>query len=129
MAEPLEPHLSKRERQIMDIVFAKGEVTALEVLESFPEKLSYSAVRTFLRILEQKGHVKHRKQENRFVYFPVISTEQASRSAEKRLLTTFFAGSVHKAVVALLKVSETKLSDAEFKRIEAMIQKARKDGR
>jgi len=113
----------------MDVVFAKGEVTALEVLESLPDKLSYSAVRTFLRILEQKGHVKHRKQENRFVYCPVISTEQASRSAAKRLLKTFFAGSVHKAVVALLEASETKLSDAEFKRIEALIHKARKDGR
>src|SRR5689334_940653 len=109
MAESQELHLSKRERQIMDIVFAKGKVTALEVLEALPDPLSYSAVRTFLRILEQKGHLKHRKVENRFVYFPAISTAQASKSAVKRLLTTFFAGSVEKAVVALLKASDTKL--------------------
>jgi BlaI family transcriptional regulator, penicillinase repressor len=129
MIDSHDARLSRRERQIMDIIFAKGEATGTEIMDALPDELSYSAVRTFLRILEQKGYLKHRKREKRFVYFPTVSHRRASQSATKRLLNTFFAGSVQKAFVALLDASDTKLSEAEVKRIEAMIEKARKDGR
>lgn len=122
-------NLSKRERQIMDIIFAKGRVTGTEVMEAMPDALSYSAIRTFLRILEQKGYLKHSKEKNRFVYVPTQSPQRASVSATKRLLNTFFGGSVQKAFQALLKASDTNLSEGEMKRIEAMIQKSKKEGR
>jgi predicted transcriptional regulator len=122
-----ELHLSKRERQIMDIIYSKGKATGQEVMESLPDSLSYSAVRTFLRILEQKGHLKHRKEAQRFVYYPAASAAKVSRSATRRLLHTFFGGAVERAVVALLEASDLKLPEAELKRIEAMIERAKKE--
>src|SRR5262249_13262897 len=89
-------NLSKRERQIMDIIFAKGQATGIEVMAAMPDELSYSAIRTFLRILEQKGYLKHKKENKRFVYLPTQSPRRASVSATKRLLNTFFGGSVQK---------------------------------
>src|SRR5579863_9188509 len=97
-----ELHLSRRERQIMDILHAKGAVTAAEIREAMPDAPSYSAVRALLRILEEKGHIKHREEGPRYVYVPKISRENASRSALKRLVATFFQGSVTEAVAALL---------------------------
>src|SRR5438034_268690 len=124
-----ESHLSRRERQIMDVIHAKGRATAAEVLAAMPEPPSYSAVRALLRILEEKGHVRHRRQGARYVYVPRVSPAIARRSALKRLVSTFFQGSVAQAVAALLETADTQLSDEELKRLEQKIQQARKEGR
>ena len=124
-----ELHLSRRERQIMDILHARGAVTAAEIREAMPDAPGYSAVRALLRILEEKGHVKHREDGPRYVYLPRVSRESASRSAMKRLVTTFFQGSVTEAVAALLDSRDTKLSDAELNKLREMIAQAEKEGR
>ena len=123
-----ELHLSRRERQIMDILHARGAVTAAEIREAMPDAPGYSAVRALLRILEEKGHVKHREDGPRYVYLPRVSRESASRSAMKRLVTTFFQGSVTDAVAALLDSRDTKLSDAELNKLREMIAQAEKEG-
>lgn len=117
--------LSRRERQIMDIIFSKSEATAAEVMAALPDPPSYSAVRTHLRILEEKGHLQHREEGIRFVYTPTQSLNDASKSALKRVVQTFFDGSLASAVAALVNSSDGKLSDDEFKRIEAIIKKAK----
>jgi BlaI family transcriptional regulator, penicillinase repressor len=122
---PKSHQLSRRERQIMDIVYARGEVTAAEVNAALPDPPSYSAVRTLLRILEEKGHLKHREDGPRYVYFPTESREKASRSALKGLVQTFFEGSLSNAVAALVDADGGKLSADEVKRIEAIIKAAR----
>jgi BlaI family penicillinase repressor len=124
-----EMHLSRRERQIMDILHARGAVTAAEIREAMPDAPGYSAVRALLRILEDKGHVKHREDGPRYVYLPRVSRENASRSAMKRLVTTFFRGSVTDAVAALLDSRDTKLSDTELDKLREMIAQAEKEGR
>jgi BlaI family transcriptional regulator, penicillinase repressor len=118
------PSLSRRERQIMDIIYARGEATAAEVNAALPDPPSYSAVRALLRILEEKGHLRHREDGPRYVYKPIESREKASRSALKRVVQTFFEGSFTKAVAALVDVEGGKLSPAELKRIEAIIKTA-----
>jgi predicted transcriptional regulator len=122
-------HLSRRERQIMDILHARREATAAEVLTVLRDPPSYSAVRAFLRILEEKGHVKHRREGARYVYLPRVSRQIASRSALKRVVSTFFQGSVSQAMAALLENSDTELSDAELNQLKQLISKARKEGR
>lgn len=124
-----ELHLSRRERQIMDILHAKESVTAAEIRADLPDAPSYSAVRALLRILEEKGHVKHRQDGPRYVYLPCVSREHASRSALKRLVATFFQGSITQAMAALLESADTKLPDAELNKLREMIKQARKDGR
>lgn len=124
-----EPHLSRRERQIMDALHQHGRATAAEVQAVLPDPPSYSAVRALLRILETKGHIKHLKEGARYVYKPCVSQEAARRSALKRLVSTFFAGSVTQAVAGLLEQAETRLSESELKRLEEMIDQARKEGR
>ena len=124
-----EKSLSRRERQIMDILYARTEATAAEVRDELPEPPSYSAVRALLRILEDKGHVKHRLDGPRYVYQPTVSRKQARDSALQRLLRTFFENSPEKAVAALLDMSAAKLSDAELGRLRALIDQARKEGR
>ena len=124
-----ELHLSRRERQIMDILHAKESVTAAEIRAAMPDAPGYSAVRALLRILEEKGHVKHREDGPRYVYLPCVSHASASRSALKRLVATFFQGSVTQAMAALLESADTKLSDAELDKLRQMIKQARKDGR
>jgi|SRR6516225_2999497 predicted transcriptional regulator len=124
-----EQHLSRRERQIMDVLHGRSQATAAEVLAALPEPPSYSAVRALLRILEAKGHVKHRQEGARYVYVPRRSPETARRSALKRVVTTFFKGSVTHAMAALLENADTRLSDAELNQLQEMIQQARKDGR
>jgi len=121
--------LSRRERQIMDVLHARGEATAAEVLEALPNPPSYSAVRALLRIMEEKGHVKHREDGTRYVYSARVSTETARRSALQRLIATFFQGSVTQAVAALLASRDTELSDDEWKELERLIKNARKEGR
>src|SRR5271166_2080161 len=95
-----EAHLSRRERQIMDVLHARGRATAAEVLAALPDPPGYSAVRALLRILERKGHLKHRNEGARYVYLPRVSRQAASRSALKRVVSTFFAGSVAKTMAA-----------------------------
>ena len=116
--------LSRRERQIMDIIYARGEATGAEVSAAMPDPPSYSAVRTLLRILEEKGHLQHREDGPRYVYLPVESRENASRSALRRVVETFFEGSLGNAVAALVD-GGGKLSEEEFKRIKKIIKAAR----
>ena len=120
--------LSRRERQIMDHLFRVGRATAAEVMEGLPDAPSYSAVRALLRILEQKGHVRHEQDGLRFVYMPVVPRRAARKSALRHVIDTFFDGSPEKAVAALLGGEAAKLSDEQFGRIADMIAKARKDG-
>jgi len=117
--------LSRRERQIMDVVYERGQATAAEVAESIPDPPSYSAVRALLRILEEKGHLRHEQQGLRYVFMPTVKRERARRSALKGLVRTFFAGSVEETVAALL--GQEKLSPEELDRIAALIDSARKE--
>jgi predicted transcriptional regulator len=118
-------HLSRRERQIMDIIYARGEATAAEVGEALPDPPSYSAVRTLLRILEEKGHLKHREDGPRYVFMPTEPHTKASRSALKRVVQTFFEGSLSNAVAALVDAEGGKLSAGELQRLEAIVKAAR----
>jgi BlaI family penicillinase repressor len=125
----VEHHLSRRERQIMDVLHTKGQATAAEVLTALPAPPGYSAVRALLRILEEKGHVRHRRVGARYVYVPRTSPELARRSALKRVVSTFFQGSVAQAMAALLETADAELSDTELSRLQQLIKKARKEGR
>src|SRR5690348_12877065 len=118
--------LSRRERQIMDVLYQNGRATASEVLNQLPNPPSYSAVRALLRILEQKGHVRHESAEGKYVFIPTLPREQAKRSAIRHLLKTFFDGSPEQAVAALLDVSSSKLSAAELDRLAQLVEKARR---
>jgi predicted transcriptional regulator len=120
--------LSRRERQIIDILYARGKATAAEVQTALPEPPSYSAVRAMLRILEDKGHVKHEQDGPRYVYVPTVGRDNAKRSALHHVLKTFFDGSTEQAISALLDESAAKLSDAELDRLAQMIDQARTTG-
>jgi predicted transcriptional regulator len=122
-------HLSRRERQIMDILHAKQEATAAEVLAALPDPPSYSAVRALLRILEEKGHLRHKRDGARYVYIPRASRETASRSALKRVISTFFQGSATQAMAALLETADSDISDTELQKLQNLINKAKKEGR
>ena len=122
-------HLSRRERQIMDAIYAHGPVTVREVMDQIPDPPSYSAVRAMLRILEEKGHLKHEQDGPRYTYSPVVPREEARNSAMKQMLRTFFDGSAERAVAALLDMRGADLSDDELKRLAEMIEQARKEGR
>jgi predicted transcriptional regulator len=124
-----EQQLSRRERQILDILHARGQATAAEVRRLLPEAPGYSAVRAMLRILEAKGHARHRQDGLRYVYLPTEPRARASRSALRRVLATFFGGSVEHAVAALLDASDTKLSGTERDQLQSIINKAKKEGR
>jgi predicted transcriptional regulator len=119
--------LSRRERQIMDVIYTRGQATAAEVVDALPDPPSYSAVRALLRILEEKGHLRHQQDGPRYVYLPVVPRERARRSALRNLVRTFFDGSVAQAAAAL--IDQSKLSNAEFDRLRELIEKARKEGR
>src|SRR6478609_3097898 len=118
--------LSRRARQILDILYERGQATAAEVQAALPEPPSYSAVRALLRILEDKGHVRHQQDGPRYVYLPTIARENAKRSALRHVLRTFFDGSAEQAISALLDESSTKLSPAELDRLARMIDDARR---
>jgi predicted transcriptional regulator len=128
MPQPAPEHLSRRERQIMDILYERSSATAAQVLAALPDPPSYSAARAALRILEEKGHVTHTRDGHRYVFEPVVSRHQARKKATQRLLKTFFDGSREKAVAALLGDAE-KLTDDELARIAELIDAARKAGR
>jgi predicted transcriptional regulator len=121
--------LSRRERQIMDIIYRLGRATAAEIMENLPDPPSYSAVRALLRILEEKGHLRHRQEGPRYVYRPTVSRERAKRSALKHMLSTFFEGSVTQAVAALIDISEDELSEDDLERIADIIRQAKEEGR
>ena len=110
----------------MDVLYQKGKATALEVLESLPDPPSYSAVRALLKVLENKGHVRHDKAGAKYVFVPVVRADKAKRSAVRHLIQTFFNGSPEQAVATLLDVSSSKLSGDELDRLAEMIEQARK---
>jgi len=122
-------HLSRRERQIMDVIYARGSVTVQEVVDLIPDPPSYSAVRAMLRVLEEKGHVEHKEEGPRYVYLPTVPRDEASRSALRQLVRTFFDGSAEQAAAALLDMSGSDLSEQELDRLSDAIEQARKEGR
>jgi predicted transcriptional regulator len=122
-------NLSRRERQILDILYARGRATAAEILAALPDPPSYSTTRALLRVLEQKGHVRHEEDGPRYVFLPRVSRQRASVAALRHVLNTFFDGSAVAAATALVDGSASKLSVAELDRLEALIEKARKEGK
>ena len=121
--------LTRREREIMDILHRRGRATAHEVMDDLADPPSYSAVRTFLRLLEERGHVQHEQDGPRYVYTPTVARREAQRSAMAHLVDTFFDGSIENAVATLVGSSKPKLSAQELDRIAALIAKAKKEGR
>ena len=118
---------SRRERQIMDIIHRLGKATATDVLEALPDPPSYSAVRALLRLMEDKGYLRHETDGAKYVYWPTLAREKARQSALKQMVLTFFDGSTEQAVAALL--SKSKLKQDELDRLSALIEEARKEGR
>ena len=125
-----QPHvdLSRRERQIVDILYSQGRATAAEVQAALPDPPSYSAVRAMLRILEEKGHVRHEQDGPRYVYLPTVAPERAKKTALRHVLQTFFNGSAEQALSALLDESDTRLSEHELDRLTKVIDRARRTG-
>lgn len=121
--------LTRRERQIMDVIYTCGRATAAEVQEQMPDPPSYSAVRALLRLLEDKGQLKHEREGQRYVYLPTTPRSEAGQTALERLLSTFFAGSVENMVSTLLDTESLELSEDELDRIAVMIEAARREGR
>ena len=121
--------LSRREREIMNIIFARGRATATEVMEAMAEPPSYSAVRATLRVLETKGHLKHQHDGTRYVYLPTVNRERVRLSALDQLLTTFFDGSAANVVATLIERQKGKMSDEELESLSQLIEEARKEGR
>jgi len=124
-----EKSLSRRERQIMDVIYEMKEATVLQVLERLPQPPGYSAVRALLRVLEHKGHLSHVQDGPRYVYRPLVTKEKARRNALSHLLQTFFDGSPATVVATLLDLSEENLSEDDYRRLTDLIEKARQEGR
>src|SRR3954463_16043760 len=124
------PHaiLTRRERQIMDILYRRGRATAVEVMDDLSGNPNYSTVRTQLRVLESKGHVRHEEEGLRYIYIPAVPRRAARKSALRHLVDTFFEGSTEKVVGALLGGEGNRLGEPELDRIAALIEKARRDG-
>lgn len=121
--------LSRREREMMNIIFARGRATAGEVMEAMDDPPSYSAVRATLRVLEQKGHLRHQHDGTRYVYIPTTNREKVRLSALDQLLKTFFDGSAANVVATLLEKQRDSLTDEELDRLSKLIEEARKEGR
>lgn len=128
MPKALHATLARRERQIMDVLYRRGRATAAEVMADLPGDPSYSTVRTQLRVLETKGHVRHEEEGLRFVYVPAVPRHAARKSALRHLVDTFYDGSAENVVAAVLGGEGTKLSSEELDRIAELIEKARKEG-
>lgn len=124
------PHvvLTRRERQIMDVLYRRGRATASDVMKELPGGPNYSTVRTQLRVLEEKGHVRHEEEGLRYVYMPAVPRRSARRSALKHLVNTFFDGSAEQVVAAVLGGEASKLTDEDIERIAELVDKARKGG-
>jgi len=125
----LPPALSRRERQIMDVLFARGKATAAEIQEAIADAPGNSALRTLLRVLEEKGHVTHEEVGRVFHYAPTVSIDTARRSALRHLVDTFFEGSMESVVATMLKMNRNRLDPEEAERIARMIDDAAKKGR
>lgn len=121
--------LSRRERQIMDILYRRGSATAAEIKSELPEAPSYSAVRAMLRILEEKGHLKHHADGPRYVFTPVVARNAAQKSALRQMVRTFFDGSATQAVAALLDMSARNLSDDELEELGKLVEQAKGEGK
>lgn len=119
-----DPDLSRRERQIMDILFARGRATGQEIQAGLPDQPNYSSVRTILRVLERKGYVRHSEEGLRYVYEPTVAREAARTSALQRIIRTFFDGSAKEAVAALLDPSAFHLSEEELKELSRIVDRA-----
>jgi BlaI family penicillinase repressor len=128
MAKNSHKHLSRREREIMDAIYKRGQATVTEVMESLDNPPSYSAVRALMRILEEKGTLRHESRGKKYVFLPTVTRETAKRSALKRMLHVFFNDSTEAAVAALLDASQTKLTDEEWDRLGSLIKEAKKRG-
>ena len=122
-------NLSRRERQMMDILYARGRATAAEIHEALPDAPTYSAVRAKLRVLEEKGHIRHEEEALRYVYIPTLPRDTARRSALRHIVSTFFEGSVEQTVAALIDLSSAKLGDQELDRIAHLIEEARRESK
>jgi predicted transcriptional regulator len=120
-------NLSRRERQIMDILYQRGRASASEIQEAMPDPPTYSAVRAKLRVLEEKGHIRHEEEALRYVYLPTVARDSARRSALRHMLSTFFENSVEQAVAALVDLSAADLSRRELDRISSLIDEAKKE--
>jgi predicted transcriptional regulator len=120
------PALSRRERQVMDILFQRSEATAAEVMADLPDPPSYSSVRSILTILVEKGHVVRREEGLRYVYLPAASTKRARDDALRHVIRTFFNGSTDQVIAAALRLSDGKLTDQDIERLEERIRKGRK---
>ncbi|HTS64328.1 MAG TPA: BlaI/MecI/CopY family transcriptional regulator [Candidatus Acidoferrales bacterium] len=125
MAKNGHRNLSRRERQIMDILYRAERATAQEILDAMPDPPTYSAVRAKLRVLEEKGHVRHQEEGLRYVYLPVVARETARKSALRHMVSTFFSGSVQDTVAALLDLSSASLKREELDRIAKIIEQAK----
>ena len=125
----VKPTLTRREREIMDILYRRNRATAHEVLADLDDPPSYSAVRALLRLLEERGHVKHAEDGQRYVYSPAVTRGDARRSALAHVVKTFFAGSVEQAVATLVESSRSKLSRDELDRLSDLIDRAKREGR
>ncbi len=129
MAKKLAPlDVSRRERQILDVLYRTGRATVGEIQQSIPNPPSYSAVRTLLRILEEKRHVRHEQEGTRYVYLPRIERDRAKRPAMRHLMDTFFEGSATQAIAALIDEDANTLSSEDWQRLADMIERARKEG-
>ena len=126
MPSPMHHSLSRRERQIMDVVYRLSRATAAEVLDALPDAPSYSTIRALLRVLEEKGHLKHEQDGPRYVFLPTVARDKARRSALRQLVQTFFEGSTAQAVAALLGEPGANLSDDDLDRLSRLIDQARK---
>ena len=129
MAKKDDGQLSRRERQIMEIVYRKGSATAADVHAEMPDRPSYSAVRALLRVLEAKGHLRHRQDGPRYVYSPIVPRDRARRTALQRVVGTFFGGSVSDAVAALLELEPARLDDDELERLSSLVAEAQQKGK
>ena len=127
MAKSLHSALSRRERQIMDVLYKRGRATAAEVMGDLPGDPSYSTVRTQLRVLEQKGHVEHQEEGLRYVYAPAVPRRSARKSALRHLVETFFDGSAEQVVAAVLGGEGARISEDELDRIAELVAKAKKE--
>ena len=125
MTQKLQTTLSRRERQIMDILYRRGRATGIEVMEDLPGHPSYSTVRTQLRVLEKKGHVRHEEHGAKFIYLPAVHRRAARKSALRHLVETFFDGSVENVVGALLGGEGARVTEEELARIAEQVAKAR----
>lgn len=129
MAPPARSQLSRRERQIMDVIYRLGRASAADVHDALPDRPSYSTVRALLRVLEGKGHLRHIEDGPRYIYSPTVPRERARESALRQVVSTFFGGSTEAAVAALLDISNERLSDSELNRLAGLIAQAKKEGR